>query len=911
MENTGIGDSNCREYQRDNESDSGGCGDDEGGGDALHPMAKLQQYAVCEMVFNRQLVGRLLVDIFRNAVDHCTELNVSKVMQPVHKLVNDTEAIVRLDLIEQLPHVAMICQEAPERFGNVLSNHLIHLIATFLHDEDQQVRNSTHTALLTLIERGLLDKDSIEFVLAPTLLMMGQQPAKLEYVTLAIDGMSKVAPLLDPATAERLFLKRYLSLCCNGNFFFRKLCAIHFGEFSASMTKETILEKLLPIYVSLCKDSIWTVRKSCAEVMVSIACCVSLEHRRNTLSPILANFLDDESKWVKLSAYQILGPFISIFAKQFTDFAYNQYGELVLTDQHGTELRYNMISFSGSAESSAACKSSTDEDDDNNSEMLDSPLSRGTERNITSRKRPTIQKYEEAIEKFGEMIKEFNAIVKVDPQTIDDSSSSDDPNQFSPFLYYYIPPDLPLDDELVRAASEGYKSPETNFESSKIEVHIDTSNECHVPTIEVTIPDDNKENHKGEPDKQDKQVMGDDLSDFPGAVVVNDNSCEVENASIKPSEVDSNEIDVNTQTSSDSRELNETIDVSMDTSSEVSFCEKQHRPINRSVSDVGSQTIVPQVLIDFFVSMANPEAWWSLNSAEIPRFCAFYFPAVVLTLGRENWSMLKAAYGYLSDAREYKVRRTMASSIHEIALILGEELSAQDLLPIYEGFIKDLDEVRIGALKHLATFLKVLKPADRRQFLPNLKCFLTRDSEWNERNWRFREEVARRLLETLPLYCTQDVSTHIAPLSFPLLVDKVAAVRHMAVVLVTRIISYLSTDDKLVTAIIQELRMMLTANSSKWTCRQTYARLCEFLLLSGAISGERFAKDMLPSLLNLSSDVVPNVRLFVARTLTTQALKIRNRMGPEHFEEISQKLRVLRQDPDRDVRKVAGSVFQK
>ena len=98
----------------------------------------------------------------------------------------------------------------------------------------------------------------------------------------------------------------------------------------------------LPMYITLCNDPVWSVRKSCAEVIVSFACCVSLEHRRTILSKILADFLTDDSKWVKVSAFQILGPFISTFAKQFTGVAYNQYGELVLTDQHGTELRYNV-----------------------------------------------------------------------------------------------------------------------------------------------------------------------------------------------------------------------------------------------------------------------------------------------------------------------------------------------------------------------------------------------------------------------------------------------------------------------------------------------------------------------------------------------------------------------------------------
>lgn len=56
---------------------------------------------------------------------------------------------------------------------------------------------------------------------------------------------------------------------------------------------------------------------------------------------------------------------------------------------------------------------------------------------------------------------------------------------------------------------------------------------------------------------------------------------------------------------------------------------------------------------------------------------------------------------------QWKVRRTLAFSIHELAVILGTELTHSDLVPIFNGFIKDLDEVRIGVLTHLSDFLRV------------------------------------------------------------------------------------------------------------------------------------------------------------------------------------------------------------
>ena len=56
---------------------------------------------------------------------------------------------------------------------------------------------------------------------------------------------------------------------------------------------------------------------------------------------------------------------------------------------------------------------------------------------------------------------------------------------------------------------------------------------------------------------------------------------------------------------------------------------------------------------------------------------------------------------------QWKVRRTLAFSIHELAVIVGEENTTRDLVPVFNGFLKDLDEVRIGVLKHLADFLSV------------------------------------------------------------------------------------------------------------------------------------------------------------------------------------------------------------
>merc|ERR1719381_79957 len=88
------------------------------------------------------------------------------------------------------------------------------------------------------------------------------------------------------------------------------------------------------------------------------------------------------------------------------------------------------------------------------------------------------------------------------------------------------------------------------------------------------------------------------------------------------------------------------------------------------------QSIVPQLLIDHYVSMIDPSRAQTVVN-DIARHCAFSLPAVALTLGRTNWPLLKETYESLANDMQWKVRRTLANSIHELAVILGPEVASQ------------------------------------------------------------------------------------------------------------------------------------------------------------------------------------------------------------------------------------------
>ncbi|XP_028044967.1 serine/threonine-protein phosphatase 4 regulatory subunit 1 isoform X2 [Monomorium pharaonis] len=865
----------------------GGGGGDEGGGDEqLFQINRLQQHASSDKSFDRQMVGRILMELFRAAVNNKITLVVEEVMQHVQLIVNDSDALVRSDLVEQIPNVAIICNEAPHLFGNVLRDYLLDIVMKYLSDMDNQVRQMAQSALTTLMKRELLDNNAIENVICPTIERILSYMVLDEHVRNAnISLMCRLAPLIGSELTEKVFLKRYLDLCEDNDMMVRRICATHFAEMCTAVGKEKLYNKLIPTFVDLCGDRVWNVRKACVEVMMPVSCCSTPEHRRLLLADILAKHLNDDSKWVRISAFQILGPFISTFAKQFAEITYNKNGELVYTSNQDNHLSI-CYSYEGIFPTKGTIKNQIRDFDE---ETFSRPLRMTT---TNSRFRRTSHFTMEDSLEVEENQKDDNMYMLYQ---IVLQKKNRDAEKYNPFLYYYIPPDIPLDDELTHAARQSAMSRDnvreaitaTTTEQNSV-VEENSSFRILLRSSEIPISimnsneDDSNVNGQSNIDKFDEQKEedSDDEEDcYPRA---------------------------------DS--LDDTQDCSLDCTLEKKFYIYDIDSINKSHESCkdldmknNEQEIVPQELINYYVLMADPEQCVVMG-ADMPHHCAFSFPAVALTLGKENWHCLKKAYQSLSNAKHWKVRCTLASSIHEIAMILGEELTATDLVPIYDGFIKDLDEVRIGVLKHLATFLKILKPTDRCQYLPRLSDFLATDNEWN---WRFRKELATQLLEIVNLFNPNDVAQSIAPLSFQLLVDKVAAVRTIALELITRIMRYLSTEDALVTSLIHELRETLVLDAKKWIHRQTYALICSHLIRNDAISGDKFSKEMLPCLINLSVDRVPNVRLAVARTIATDVIAMGlDNLGMEAMEEVQRILSKMRVDVDRDVRVLAGGEEQ-
>lgn len=88
-------------------------------------------------------------------------------------------------------------------------------------------------------------------------------------------------------------------------------------------------------------------------------------------------------------------------------------------------------------------------------------------------------------------------------------------------------------------------------------------------------------------------------------------------------------------------------------------------------------------------------------------YAAYNFPAFVYVTRKEEWHRFRKVYLKLTSVNDFQTKKSLACSIHEIARILGPEITDAELIDIFDKFLNDAAvEVRISAIKNLHIFLE-------------------------------------------------------------------------------------------------------------------------------------------------------------------------------------------------------------
>merc|ERR1719270_3381263 len=174
----------------------------------------------------------------------------------------------------------------------------------------------------------------------------------------------------------------------------------------------------------------------------------------------------------------------------------------------------------------------------------------------------------------------------------------------------------------------------------------------------------------------------------------------------------------------------------------------------------------------------------------------------------------------------------------------------------------------------------------------------------------------------MSLYTAAHVREYLAPMATQLVQDKVAAVRVSATSVLANMLSQLHSLQHpiLATSLASDLVEVL-GRSPHWAKRQTYAVLCGELIKqdmsstdssqddctdSQGYSPAYFSTELLPHLLDLTWDKVPNVRLAVARVVANLPAKYQ----ASCIDLVEAATAQLKEDKDVDVRTVMNPDLQ-
>ncbi|XP_026122014.1 serine/threonine-protein phosphatase 4 regulatory subunit 1-like isoform X2 [Carassius auratus] len=867
------------------------------GQDNLTPLGRLEKYAFSENVFNRQIVARGLLDVLREFSDN--ENDFISVMETVARMSEDGEPSVRAELMEQIPNIAMFLHENRPNFPEAFSRYLVPIVVRYLTDPNNQVRKTSQAALLVLLEQGLMSKADMEGKVCPVILELTEPSSDDDYKIEAVAIMCKLVTMLTKDTVEHLLLLRFCELCSDVKLFqVRKVCAANFGEFCSIVGQEATEKLLMPKFFDLCSDSLWGIRKACAECFMVVSNCTSPEVRRTKLSPLFINLISDQSRWVRQAAFQSLGRFISTFANpSITGLHFCEDGTLreiqkICSGSHRQEMTTSNSSNSRNASIDGSPHSliQSHSEQQQSTPVLTGPPSHPPEGSSST------QTQEDGI-RLGHP--EHSAPLS--------HQQTDECTMFNSFNFWRASlPDITEElellqeekrDEVIEKRDETMR--ETEGEGKEDVPSLDSQGPATSSQIQKVL--DCLQPHLDDPDVQAQVKV------LSAALKAAQLESETEDADESVSENNGSTGSPTSDELSAMSELSLTDAETSDlpSSSPVPVDDSEHSPeesvlIENVEEDKDSDTakmceeekskfqnVIPQQLLDQYLSMTDPARAQTVDT-EIAKHCAFSLPGVALTLGRQNWHCLKDTYETLATDVQWKVRRTLAFSIHELAVILGDQLTAADLVPIFNGFLKDLDEL--------------LHADKRREYLYQLQEFMVTD---NSRNWRFRYELAEQLILIIELYSHSDVYDYLRQIALNLCSDKVSEVRWISYKLVVEILQklYACEAHDLGLNFINEL-IMRFCHCPKWVGRQAFAFICQAIVEEDCMPMDQFAQHLLPSLLSLSSDPVPNVRVLVAKALRQSVLEkpYFKDPGSAYSDELEEALSELRMDKDRDVR---------
>ncbi|KAI8973007.1 armadillo-type protein [Pilobolus umbonatus] len=302
------------------------------------------------------------------------------------------------------------------------------------------------------------------------------------------------------------------------------------------------------------------------------------------------------------------------------------------------------------------------------------------------------------------------------------------------------------------------------------------------------------------------------------------------------------------------------------------------------------EAITREELVSLFVYLIKDSEGEvkTLAIGQAPEFCKLLDKAIVIE------KILPCIKELVIDTNQH-VRVAIATNISGLAVILGKETTIEYLLPLFLQLLKDdYPEVRLNIISKLENVNEVIGIDRLSQSLLPAIVELAEDKQWR---------VRLAIIEYIPLLASQlgvgFFDEKLLNLCLSWLADAVFSIRDAATTNLKKLVEIFGCE--WATHVVLP-RIMEMANNENYLYRMT--TLFTLTTMSVSLTPDIIQETILPTVVKLADDPIPNVRFNVAKSIEVLAPVLMT--NPATVVLVSTKLVEilvkLESDPDTDVK---------
>ena len=259
-----------------------------------------------------------------------------------------------------------------------------------------------------------------------------------------------------------------------------------------------------------------------------------------------------------------------------------------------------------------------------------------------------------------------------------------------------------------------------------------------------------------------------------------------------------------------------------------------------------------------------------LSDENMGYYFVYNFPAILYCYGSEHWPDLKPIYIDFCFEEDTKIRRSIVVSFHEISKIIGQEITENELLPIYDTFLNSNDKIEKNlSIRYLPKILMQVSKEKKKRYFKYLEAasiFIdnigSKVRNFNFINWKNKLDVIEGILCYYNLYENDIIYKSIFPQCITFCLDDIYKVRKTSSKVLASLIDYLYNVNYKKEQLFKIIESF--ALHKKFHQRINFVKMCKIFLRNKKLY-EEIVKKLLNEL--IEHEKIKDVKICLSKVL--------------------------------------------